>query len=175
MGYRSSVYFQVPVSEWCNFRRALQDESECASNAPMSEIEKFLEDLRQTQFPDRYIFFHDYIKWYEEGDPVIGCVKRALDNLTAYLFYRVGEDSEDSEFWDSCSDNSEWIRGSSLSCVGTEDALSNALTFLGGIEKASHNVRQKAIEQLDAVLNRLIVAEDGVGSLQDTSDFKEDE
>lgn len=160
MGYRSSVDFQVPVAEWDNFRAALQDESVVLHKVPLAEIDEFLDDLRQHQFPDRYIFFHDYIKWYEAEDHVIGCVKAALDNLSEHTFYRVGEDSEDSEIYDFCHDaDDEWIHCRDVSCSGTNDALAKALSFLGGMESAPSAVRQEAIAKLGDVLSKLIKAE----------------
>jgi hypothetical protein len=74
----------------------------------MSDVDKFLDTMRQKQFPDKHVYFHDYIKWYTD-DAVIRTVQEAVKNLDENTFIRVGEDSDDIEWWGGCPDT-EWLR-----------------------------------------------------------------
>lgn len=171
MGYRSSVYFSVPNESYEDFRKDLAERA-AEDGVNLAEVDKFLDDLRQQQFPDRHIYFHDYIKWYTE-DPVINLVQEVVTGLEEATFIRYGEDSEDVDFW-SNEMESQWIRWGAVSCVGSKDALSAACCFLDGMERALPAVRQEAITKLTEILQKLQEAE-GLGELEDDGSFEEAE
>ena len=151
MGYRSSVYFKI--SDYADFHASLTDEV-AKRKLDMGEVDSFLADLRQPQFPDQHIYFHEYVKWYADLDAVVTVVDEVLKEKEC-LFVRVGENTEDVEYCGDSNRSDEHIYIRTVSCAGTEDALAYAMTFLNDIERGTCRVRSEAMQRLTTVLNKL--------------------
>lgn len=172
MGYRSSIYIQIPIKQWGVFVEAIRAEAEEPAEGEEFAIEilSFLEGLRVEHITETNVFFSDYIKWYD-SDPIIRILDDTVKGTDGCVFIRTGEDAEDIEWYDSAEEKTYFMSCGHITCEGTTDALEMGLDMLRGIEAAPSDVRLEAITKLRKYLTALEEAE-GITPLPESTDFE---
>jgi hypothetical protein len=172
MGYRSSVYIQIPIKQWDEFISVITDmHAERAELVDfMASIREFLDSIRMKHITQTNVFFSDYIKWYTD-DAVISAIEDAVKGTVGAVFIRIGEDAEDVDWHDMSVEKTYFIRRAHITCEGTIDSLEMAVDMLRGIEAAPSDVRLEAITKLRKYLTALEEAE-GITPLPDSTDFE---
>lgn len=162
MGYRSSVYFEVPLDSEKKFKTQIltclrannPDKSDHEISDLLAEAMKLLDEMRQEQCRDACVWHHDYIKWG------IDEVHRAIEDAIAEIarsgfvragFVRYGENSGDVDY---LGDANCYTLHRVL-CPGNDDAVDCAEDLLKNVELSHPDTVAKARKMLQEILNRL--------------------